>query len=209
MQYQLLKDVIDLMSEYEEAELSQDKVANLDQFLDWLFLNKNKNVPLALNYDNLYWEGKKEGRTPESVINTLIVHLSKYAKFHSKVILDNIDFSSQEDFIYLITLKSFGQMSKIDLIKKNIQDKPAGNKIIDRLIKKGFIEQIDSKVDKRSKIVFITNKGIKVLEDKMPVIKSVTNLVTGDLTESEKFNLIMLLQKLDRFHNPIYTNEEL
>ncbi|EHO13011.1 MarR family winged helix-turn-helix transcriptional regulator [Myroides odoratimimus] len=209
MRYQLLKDVIDLISEYEEVELSQDKVANLGQFLDWLFLNKNKNVPLALNYDNLDWEGKKEGRTPESVINTLIVHLSKYAKFHSKVILDNIDFSSQEDFIYLITLKSFGQMSKIDLIKKNIQDKSAGNKIIDRLIKKGFIEQIDSNVDKRSKIVFITNKGIKVLEEKMPVIKSVTNLVTGDLTENEKFNLIMLLQKLDRFHNPIYIDEEL
>ncbi|MGQ8869951.1 MarR family winged helix-turn-helix transcriptional regulator [Myroides sp. TSA_177.3] len=209
MHYQLLKDLIDLVCEYNKKELHSKKDSiSLDQFLDWLYLNKNKNVPLAINYDNLNWEGKQYGRTPESVINTLIVHLGKYAKFHSKAILDNIDFSSQEDFIYLITLKSFGEMSKIDLIKKNIQDKPAGNKIIDRLIKKGFIEQTDSKIDKRSKIVSITAKGLEVLNKKMPIIKDVTNLVTGDLTENEKYNLIMLLQKLDRFHNPIYNNEE-
>ena len=209
MSYQLLKDLIDLVGEYEQNEYkSENSEMNLNEFIDWLFLNKNKNVPSSINYDNLDWEGKKDGRSPESVINTLVVHLSKYAKFHSKSIVDNINFSSQEDFIYLIVLKSFGEMTRTELIRRNIQDKPAGNKIIDRLIKKGFIEQNDSSIDKRSKIVSISQNGIDVLNQAMPKIKNVSNVVTGDLTENEKYNLIMLLQKLDRFHNPIYNNED-
>ncbi|MDM1513499.1 MarR family winged helix-turn-helix transcriptional regulator [Myroides odoratimimus] len=206
MKYQLLKELLDLVIKFENENSHVEN--NVNNFLTWSCQSENKPKNNG-DFTNNQWEGKNTGRSPESVINTLIVHMNKYAKFHSRLILNNSEFTSQEDFIYLITLKSFGEMSKNDLIKKNIQEKNAGIKIINRLIKKGFISQKNSKSDKRSKIVAITDLGLKVLEDKMPVIRKVTNLVTGDLTEYEKHQLIYLLQKLDNFHNPLYNNSNI
>src|SRR5690554_5295977 len=88
-----------------------------------------------------YWEGKEKGRSPESVINTLIVHMNRYAKSYSKSAIYDSEFSTQEDFIYLINLKAFGAMTKMELIKKNIQEKPVGMQIINRLIENGWVDQ--------------------------------------------------------------------
>ncbi len=209
MHYQLLKKLIDLVYEFDDLNKGFTKSSDgLNQFIDWLNQRRSEDSKNTMSELDIFWEGKQNGRTSDSVINTLLVHLSKYGKFHSKSILTDSDFSSQEDFIYLITLKTFGEMTKIDLIKKNIQDKPAGIKIIDRLVKKGFVSQADSKVDKRSKMVSITDDGLAVLEEKMPEIRKVSKTVTGNLTELEKLQLIMLLQKLDDFHNPLYINNE-
>jgi hypothetical protein len=61
---------------------------------------------------------RKMERTPESAISTLLVHLNRYAKTYSKSAIMDSEFSTQEDFIYLINLKAFGEMTKMALIKK-------------------------------------------------------------------------------------------
>lgn len=209
MQYQLIKDLVDLVAEYNRSQVgSKDSAANFELFLDWVSSTKTNKILRVKNYESLEWEGKVEGRTIESVITTLLVRLNKYAKFHTKAILLNSDFTSQEDFIYLITLNSFGAMNKIDLIRRNIQDKATGTKIIDRLIKKGWVVQTNSKVDKRNKIVSLTKAGKRALETAMPMIRQVTNQITGNLNELEKQTLVMLLQKLEVYHNPFYNDEE-
>ncbi|WP_231577459.1 MarR family winged helix-turn-helix transcriptional regulator [Sphingobacterium sp. IITKGP-BTPF85] len=149
-------------------------------------------------------EGKENGRSAASVINTLIVHLNRYAKSYSKSAIFGSEFSTQEDFIYLIILKDFGEMIKMDLIKRNVHDKPAGMQIINRLIKKGWVDQTNSDVDKRSKFLKINDKGLAVLERQMEKIRQASEMVTGDLTDNEKMELIRLLNKLNEFHMPIY-----
>jgi DNA-binding PadR family transcriptional regulator len=96
-------------------------------------------------------------------------------------------------------------MSKIDLIKKNIHDKPVGNLVINRLLKQEWIEQNDSAQDKRIKLIHITEKGLKALENQMEKIRQATKIVSGNLTHSEKIDLIRILNKLDHFHHPIYS----
>lgn len=151
-----------------------------------------------------YWEGKDSGRSAESVINTLIVHLNRYAKNYSKSAIYGSDFSTQEDFIYLINLKAFGEMTKIDLIKKNVHEKPVGMQIINRLIAQGWVIQSESAIDKRSKIIKITDRGLMALERQMDKIRQASSIVTGNLTRCEKMELIRLLNKLNDFHLPIY-----
>ena len=150
-------------------------------------------------------EGKENGRTPESAISTLLVHLNRYAKTYSKSAISDSEFSTQEDFIYLINLKAFGEMTKMALIKKNIHDKPVGMLIIARLLRLGLIEQTDSDLDKRSKLIRITERGLMVLEKQMEKIRQATNIVAGNLTHNEKMELIRILNKLDRFHYPIFS----
>ena len=199
MNYRLVKDVIDLVQQFEsETKNTNDFEASVNGFKNWILVNNNTIV------DEPDWEGKENGRSAESVINTLIVHMNRYAKSYSKSAIFGSDFSTQEDFIYLINLKSFGEMSKMDLIKKNVHEKPVGMQIINRLIAQGWIEQRDSEIDKRSKVLKINPKGLQALENLMEKIRQATSIVTGNLTQNEKMELIRLLHKLDDFHQPIY-----
>lgn len=95
-------------------------------------------------------------------------------------------------------------MTKIELIKKNIHDKSAGILTINRLIKQGWVEQTNSAKDKRSKVLKMTQQGIIALDQQMNKIRNASKIVTGNLNYTEKIQLIKILDKLDRFHNPIY-----
>lgn len=201
MKYDLIEDVIALIKEFESQNVKGFYVSGIEGFKLWLYENY---IHPELLSEEPYWEGKENGRSPESVINTLIVHLNRYAKTYSKSAIYGSDFSTQEEFIYLINLKAFGAMTKMELIKKNIQDKPVGMQIINRLLKHGWIEQVDSEEDKRSKVISITEKGKIALEEQMDKIRKATQIVVADLTYPEKMELIRLLKKLDHFHQPIF-----
>ncbi|MDR6372368.1 putative transcriptional regulator [Chryseobacterium bernardetii] len=204
MNYTLIKDFIDLLQEFEnEVQMGSDAYpGNIQGFKAWI---SNKQNPEALHAQEPYWEGKENGRTPESAISTLLVHLNRYAKTYSKSAISDSEFSTQEDFIYLINLKAFGEMTKMALIKKNIHDKPVGMLIIARLLRQGLIEQTDSDQDKRSKVIRITERGLQVLGNQMEKIRQATNIVAGNLNYYEKMELIRILNKLDRFHYPIFS----
>ena len=196
MNYPLLQEILILV---EKFELQSGYGSDISDFEDWICKNK-----ISQSVSEPEWEGKKQGRSPESVINTLIVHMNRYAKSYSKSAITGSDFSTQVEFIYLINLRAFGAMSKMQLIKKNVQEKPVGMQIINRLLKQGWVEQTDSKDDKRSKVLSITLSGELALEQQMYKIRAASNIVTGDLTYLEKMELIRLLNKLEDFHNPIY-----
>lgn len=197
MNYNLLFQILKLTEEF-ELNKSHEK-QTIEDFINWI--GKTKYNP---NSTEPYWEGKENGRSPESIINTLIVSMNRYAKHYSKSIIQGTDFVTQEDFIYLINLNALGSMTKMQLIKKNLQDKATGIQIINRLLKNKWIEQKASKEDKRSHIIQITEQGKKYLETNMKKIRQATNIVAGDLNHQEKMQLIYLLDKLDKFHNKIY-----
>lgn len=201
MNYKLIKDVIDLVSEF-ESDISNSKKSktSIEEFKEWICKNYSK----VKQNEEPNWEGKENGRSSESVINTLILHLNRYAKSYSKSAIYDSEFSSQEDFIYLINLRAFGEMSKMDLIKKNVHEKSVGIQIINRLISKGWVDQEESFIDKRSKVLKINNLGNTVLDKQMDKIRKASLIVTGDLTEKEKLDLIRLLNKLNDFHRPFY-----
>ncbi len=201
MNYPLVKDTLDLLQRFEEENSSKTEFSeDIDGFIEWV-IHSFRDASLDTEPE---WEGKEKGRGAESVINTLIVHMNRYAKSYSRSAIHGTDFSTQEDFIYLINLKAHGPMSKMELIKKNVHDKPAGMQVINRLIAQKWVDQKDSLTDRRSKIISISKKGKDALDRQMDKIRHATKIVTGDLTHPEKMLLIRLLMKLNDFHQPIY-----
>ncbi|MCJ7932296.1 MAG: MarR family transcriptional regulator [Chryseobacterium sp.] len=205
MNYTLIKDFMGLLEQFEMENQDHPNAysGTVQGFKAWMFDKENAAVQREL--EEPYWEGKENGRTPESAINTLLVHLNRYAKTYSKSAISNSEFSTQEDFIYLINLKAFGQMTKMELIKKNIHEKPVGMLIIARLLRQGWIVQTESDIDKRSKLIHISEAGLEALENQMEKIRKATHIVAGNLTYDEKMDLIRILNKLDRFHYPIFS----
>ena len=200
MNYKLLQEILQLAEIFEnETNTTDQNPKNIENFKNWIIKKNHSHHNIEPN-----WEGKNNGRSAESVISTLLVHLNRFAKNYSKSAIYESEFSTQEEFIYLINLKAFGEMSKIQLIKKNIHDKPIGMQVIRRIIDQGWASQINSNIDKRSKIIAITQKGEKILEQQMDKIRSATQIVSGNLTQNEKFELIRLLNKLNEFHSPIF-----
>ncbi|PQA89930.1 MarR family transcriptional regulator [Chryseobacterium shigense] len=203
MNYLLVKNLIELSEIFENQNKSGFYDHDINGFLEWA--NKEFKNKITSKVEEPDWEGKENGRTPESAISTLLVHLNRYAKTYSKSAISGSCFRTQEDFIYLINLKALGTMTKTELIKRNIHDKPIGNLIINRLIKQDWVEQCGSGTDKRAKVIKITKKGLLALENQMDKIRKATRIVAGDLNYSEKMELIRILDKLDQFHQPIFS----
>ena len=203
MNFKLVKEVIQLLEKFDSENKGESYIDDIDGFKKWIY--DNELIKTQTIEDEPIWEGKENGRSPESVISTQLVHMNRYAKTYSKSAISDSEFNTQEEFIYLINLKSFGTMTKMELIKKNIQDKSAGILIINRLIKQGWVEQTNSQTDKRTKVLKITEKGLNTLELQMDKIRNATNIVTGNLTYPEKIELIKILDKLDKFHHPIFS----
>ncbi|WP_162073868.1 MarR family winged helix-turn-helix transcriptional regulator [Chryseobacterium fistulae] len=204
MNFTLIKDFMTLLEQFESDNKTSPNSypETIEGFKLWV--SGKENVESTRGGEP-YWEGKENGRTAESAINTLLVHLNRYAKTYSKSAITDSEFSTQEDFIYLINLKAFGEMTKMALIKKNIHDKPVGILIITRLLRQGLIEQTDSDLDKRSKLIRISEKGLMVLEKQMEKIRQASYIVAGNLNHNEKMDLIRILHKLDRFHYSIFS----
>ncbi|MBV8326676.1 MarR family transcriptional regulator [Chryseobacterium sp.] len=203
MNFTLIKEFMTLLEEFESDNKTSSYPSTIEGFKLWV--SGGKKVDCENILDEPYWEGKENGRTAESAISTLLVHLNRYAKTYSKSAIINSEFSTQEDFIYLINLKAFGEMNKMALIKKNIHDKPVGMLIIARLLRQKLVEQTECDVDKRSKLIRISEKGLVVIERQMEKIRQATNIVAGNLTHKEKMDLIRILNKLDAFHYPIFS----
>ncbi|WP_443938879.1 MarR family winged helix-turn-helix transcriptional regulator [Pedobacter sp. MW01-1-1] len=200
MNYQFLKDLVDLAEDFDLANSKGDYKNTLDGFKSWIVQSNDfRKAEFSLS-----WEGKEDGRSAESVISTLLVHMNRFAKSYSRAAIMGSDFSTQEDFIYLINLKAFGKMTKMDLIKRNVHEKSVGILIINRLMKKGWVEQQVSEMDRRSKIIGITVKGLTVLDNQMSKIRQATKAVSGNLSLTEKLTLVHLLTKLNDFHQPLY-----
>lgn len=200
MMYNLINNLIGLVKNYEQE--NRQFTERIEDFSLWLnnHLGKiAKQVPKEPN-----WAGKDNGRSADSVINTSLVHLYRYAKLHAKTAIAGTPFSTPDEFIYLISLSSGGDMTKTALIKLNVHEKSVGTLIINRLLKKGFVAQKSTELDKRSKIIQITEKGSTQLLTCLQNIKNASANVTEPLSHDEKMQLISLLLKMENFHAARY-----
>src|SRR5690606_29172534 len=171
MNYCLIKDILDLVQEFElENKSAIENQNNIESFKIWMAM-KYQSI---INEEKIDWEGKIDGRTTESAIASLLVHMNRFGKNYFKSAIHGSDFSTPDDVIYLIVLKFSYNMTKMDLIKKNVHEKPAGMQIIKRLITNGWVSEKKSDEDKRSKIINITPNGLTALASVMEKVRDAT-----------------------------------
>ena len=96
MKYAIVKDVIQLLEEFDAENKSNTYSSDVDGFKAWLCVKESGRLNNGGNEP--YWEGKEEGRSLESAISTSLVHLNRYAKSYSKSAISESDFATQEDF---------------------------------------------------------------------------------------------------------------
>ncbi len=71
------------------------------------------------------------------------------------------------------------------------------SRIIDKLIDKSFVERIICKENRRKIELFITEEGLNFLKKVDPVIDQTEEKMTNHLSEKEKQEMLILLNKLN------------
>ncbi|MFP7655461.1 MarR family winged helix-turn-helix transcriptional regulator [Chryseobacterium proteolyticum] len=200
MNYDLIKTVVELIQQFMEQNEDKALYSNdIQGFAEWLIISHPEDSKSEPG-----WLGMESGRSTDSIINTLLTRMGRYAKSYSRSATYHSVFSSQDDFIYLISLKSVGPMTKMELIRRNVHEKSSGILIINRLIRNGWVKQEISQKDKRTKHVQLTQEGLTVLNEHMDEIRKASRAVVGNLTHSEQMLFIAILSKLDEFHHSLY-----
>jgi len=80
-----------------------------------------------------------------------------------------------------------------------LKDKPNTTRIAEKLKKKGLVTYQASMVDKRSYLIFITEKGIQLLAQVLPISMSLTQQAAQGISAEQVEELKMLLCKI--YHN--------
>jgi DNA-binding MarR family transcriptional regulator len=200
MKYKLLAEILPYLEEFEEKGDGE----TMEDFVAWVqtapVLKKEvvapalKSVPLQGNAN--------------AQVCQLIALMYKYVRFYYKKGLKDSLLQTMEDFGFLATLATFGDLRKNELIQKNTSEFTSGMEVIRRLERNKLIEAFSDPEDKRARRVKITDKGRGVFYQTLPVLQKIGGIATGELTETEKEQLLGLLKKLNHFHNPIFHEEK-
>jgi DNA-binding MarR family transcriptional regulator len=203
MDFDLLTDIIDHFKLYQLAT----PIGKKSSIVDFgLWLNEQRyltDIPKDSTHAEMI--GRNE---VEVEIGKMVVFINRYAKHLIKKGLQDFPELVNEDFTYLYSLMSCESMTKMQLIEKNIHEKPTGLEVIKRLLKHKIIDEKDDAKDKRSKRVFLTEKGKGIFFQTLEQMNKVSHLITGKLSLAEKQQLFSLLKKLDDFHNPIFLEQK-
>ena len=205
----ILFELIDYLDQFETENQDKDGNLNMSDFLGYLNSQyKPMNVKtreLGGNYEGYKYKEQKGSATDISI---LIVLLFRYAKGYIKKALKNSPIKSADEFSFLMTLMTYDHLSKSELITKQVMEKTSGTEIINRLIKLGLIEQFADEADKRSVRIKMTMTGRTEIYKILPQMGVVSQIVTGNLNDSEKTMLAYMLRKLEHFHNDIFMNKK-
>lgn len=203
MDFDLLTDVIEAYKQF-QLSLPPGKKSTLLDFGVWVNTEDySKRKPVDYGHTEII------GRDNIDVeLGKLIIYLNRYARLIIKKGLADFPELISEDFTYLYILVTAESMTKIQLIEKNVHEKPSGLEVIKRLLKHGLIAERNDENDKRSKRVFLTDKGKATFFHSLETMSKVSAIIAGTLILEEKQQLFTLLKKLEDFHNPIFLNEK-
>lgn len=206
---EILIEIIELLSEYEDECVQSGSEINMTDFMG--FMN-SRLIPQNVKTDSLRndYSGSEvpERDGSDTDISILIVLLFRYAKGYLKKAFKDSCINTADEFSFLITLLTCENLTKTELIQKQIMEKTSGTEVINRLLKLGLIEQWNDKVDKRSIRVKISESGKLELFKILPNMRMVSQIVSGNLSETEKVMLAYLLRKLEMHHNTIYQTKK-
>lgn len=202
MDYKNLLQVAEYLEGFEKEHPLKD--FSMEDFCYWM-LEKVTLKPQSYQEMNIPSTASVEQQSPDVQISILIGRMAKYARVYSKKVLNHTQLSGLDDYGFMATLMFRESMTKSELTHYNLMDSiTSGADIIKRLLKEMYIEEFDDPADKRSKRVRMTPKGRSTMFQVFSEMNTVSDIITGNLQNHEKWYLLQLLKKLDVLHHSIY-----
>jgi len=114
----------------------------------------------------------------------------------NKMIKEKASNTSVEQWGILNIVNAFPGITQSEIALKGRKDKTNITRMLDLLEKNGNIERKPSKRDRRQYNIYITDNGIKLLNDIIPISDEVNQQGTKDINKEELEKLTSLLKKI-------------
>lgn len=101
-----------------------------------------------------------------------------------------------EQWAILCCLWEKDGISPKEIAQMTCKDKPTTGRIVDKLIKKGFVVRTLHPTDKRAFQVFLTKEGIALHEQLVPIANQLLEKATNGIRANEVIGLKKLLNRL-------------
>jgi DNA-binding MarR family transcriptional regulator len=189
---ELLKSLIPYIEEY---QAHRPNSGSKEDFLNWL-----KKQDISIDKSS---EGAPQPWTETTPITIarLVIALNRYARVYFKYALEQDPIQNIDELVYLFVLMDQPEgLSKTEVIQMVIQEKSTGMEILRRLIANGWIVQKNTDTDKRERKVSLSPKGVQLLWSTLGKIGQVADIIRADLSDAEQQQLMLLLMKLEKFH---------
>jgi DNA-binding MarR family transcriptional regulator len=215
MSYNKITELIQKWGEYESLYPNP----KLSDFGQWLSSQgkKQKIAPNVLKKGEQYatkWSSYEEGlkhhhdmKSNDVQIGMLIGRLSKYGRIYAKKALHDLEMNLDE-FTFLAAVLHLDNPKKSDVINLNLFEPTSGTEILRRLIKLGYVKESINREDKRSKLLKMTASGEKTIFKAFEQMTKVGTLVSANLSEQQKKELISMMDYLNDFHVHLYLNHK-
>ena len=133
--------------------------------------------------------------TRDSILSILKTSLGINKKLND--VFKKYEISEQQFNILRILRGQRGKPSSLKTIQKRMVHLMSNTtRLVDKLILKDFVSRETCKFNRRKIDIFITDKGLKFLNEINPIIDKSEELMTTNLSEEEKNILTKLLNKI-------------
>jgi DNA-binding MarR family transcriptional regulator len=128
---------------------------------------------------------------------------ARRVKQYAQVQFNNRDFGITVDqWTILKALNTYPDLSQKELAEQCGKDQPTLTRIVDLLVKKGYVERTMHHLDRRSFIVHLSEKGKEKVNDLEPKIRKIRMKAWENLEEND-------FHHLKRILDTIYNNLEI
>ena len=101
-----------------------------------------------------------------------------------------------EQFLVMETLWDEGVMSQQQIADTILKDKNSVTKLIDALEKKGLVERVAGRSDKRQNLIHLTQKAVEIKESITQVAIDTTDKIIKDIPREDLINFVKVLNKM-------------
>lgn len=153
--------------------------AGLDDFCRH-YLAHRKPSPIEIKFP----DGMKPPN-PNIILAKLIGRLYKLNTFYAEMSLKEIGFNSLEEFLLLNSIFFTTTPKKTEIIYQNFIELSTGLLMINKLIASDYIAEYDDQLDKRSKRLKLTRKGVEFVNEGRKKLHKVHEMFFATVAEDD------------------------
>lgn len=103
-----------------------------------------------------------------------------------------------EQWVVLARLWEEDGLNQKELAQKVLKDQANMTRILDKVVKKGWVQRLDALDDRRAYLLYLTDEGKQIVQTTYPLIVQVNRQMENGLTGQEILTLITLLNKMSQ-----------
>ena len=135
--------------------------------------------------------------TIDNAVAYIITKTGRHLKLHLQRSLRDYNIGPEQWFLLFRLYEQDGRSQK-DLADQHANDFPNITRLVDALVKKGYVQRRVDAADRRKQRVYLTQPGRDFMESMLSWVVEIRKEVFDGISEAELLQMIQTLQKIEK-----------